>query len=173
MITSSPFLNDRCLAINEGRSCSYITSSVDVDRYALSHRYSNDTKVTIGWTGTFSSRPFLDLLRTVFVRLAKIRDFRLLVIGNFEYELQGVELEVVQWSKEREIEDLQRFDIGVYPLPIDDWVFGKSGLKAIQYMAMGLPCVATRVGMSPESWSRTKRGSSSKARTNGLRLWSA
>ena len=44
---------------------------------------------------------------------------------------------------------MQSFDIGVYPLPLDDWVHGKSGLKAIQYMALGLPCVATDIGTNP------------------------
>ena len=55
----------------------------------------------------------------------------------------------MRWSKESEVSDLQSLDIGVYPLPIDDWVLGKSGLKAIQYMAFGLPCVATDVGTTP------------------------
>jgi len=47
------------------------------------------------------------------------------------------------------VEDLQAIDVGVYPLPADEWVTGKSGLKAIQYMAFGLPCVATEVGTTP------------------------
>ena len=37
-------------------------------------------------------------------------------------------------------------DIGLYPLPNDEWVKGKSGLKALQYMAMGLPVVASNLG---------------------------
>jgi glycosyltransferase involved in cell wall biosynthesis len=149
VITSSPFLNDTCLAINEAHACTYISSSVDTDRFVPSNRYSNEHGVTIGWTGTFSSRPFLDILRPVFQKLATRREFRLRVIGNFDYELPGVNLEVVRWTAEREVEDLQAIDIGVYPLPIDDWVTGKSGLKAIQYMAFGLPCVATEVGTTP------------------------
>ena len=71
------------------------------------------------------------------------------MIGNFDYDLPGVDLEVVRWTAEREVEDLQAIDIGVYPLPIDDWVSGKSGLKAIQYMAFGMPTVATNVGTTP------------------------
>jgi len=149
VITSSPFLNDTCLAINEAHACTYISSSVDTDRFVPANRYSNEHGVTIGWTGTFSSRPFLDILRPVFQKLATRREFRLRVIGNFDYELPGVNLEVVRWTAEREVEDLQAIDIGVYPLPIDDWVTGKSGLKAIQYMAFGLPCVATEVGTTP------------------------
>ncbi len=149
VVTSSPFLNDTCMAINEKRACTYITSSVDADRFLPATAYSNANRVTIGWTGTFSSKVYLDLLREVFQKLATKVEFRLRVIGNFDYELPGVDLEVVRWTAEREVEDLQAFDIGVYPLPVDDWVMGKSGLKAIQYMAFGLPTVATRVGTTP------------------------
>jgi glycosyltransferase involved in cell wall biosynthesis len=149
VIASSPFLNDFCMKINERRQCAYISSSVDTDRFLPVNPYANDRPVTVGWTGTFSSKVFLDMLRGVFQQLAKRTPYRLKVIGNFDYELDGVDLEVVRWTREREVEDLQSFDIGVYPLPIDDWVLGKSGLKAIQYMAFGLPTVATDVGTTP------------------------
>ena len=149
VITSSPFLNQTCLEMNEKRACTYVSSSVDTARFLPATPYSNDRPVTIGWTGTFSSRPYLDLLRPVFQALAKKRAFRLKVIGNFDYDLPGVDLDVVRWTAEAEVADLQTLDIGVYPLPIDDWVLGKSGLKAIQYMAFGLPCVATNVGTAP------------------------
>lgn len=149
VITSSPFLNDFCLKTNRREACTYISSSVDTDRFVPANRYANDRPVTIGWTGTFSSKIYIDMLRDVFLELARRAPYRLRIIGNFEYELPGVDLEVIQWTKEREVEDLQGIDIGVYPLPIDDWVLGKSGLKAIQYMAFGLPCVATAVGTTP------------------------
>ena len=149
VITSSPFLNDYCLGLRGGRGGStYISSSVDTERFRPGEKRSTE-RVTIGWTGTYSSKPFLDLLEPVFKRLAERVAFKLRVIGNFQYELAGIDLEMIQWSSEREVSDLQGIDIGVYPLPIDDWVFGKSGLKAIQYMAFGLPCVATDVGTTP------------------------
>ncbi|MFL6726954.1 MAG: glycosyltransferase family 4 protein [Sphingomicrobium sp.] len=149
VITSSPFLNEDCLKINEKKACTYISSSVDTDRFVPANRYSNDSVVTIGWTGTFSTRLYLDLLRPVFRELAKRRRFRLRVIGNFDYDLEGVDLEVIRWSLEREVADLQGIDIGVYPLALEEWATGKSGLKAIQYMAFGIPCVATDVGTAP------------------------
>ena len=149
VVTSSPALNDLCLGINERRACTYISSSVDTDRFVPANPYANNGPVTIGWTGTFSTRPFLNLLRPVFQELARRRSFKLRVIGNFDYELPGVDLEVIRWTAQREVADLQAIDIGVYPLTIDDWVAGKSGLKAIQYMAFGLPCVATNVGTTP------------------------
>lgn len=149
VVASSPSLRDRCAVINKHHAATYISSSVDTDRFIPTNFYTNDGTVTLGWTGTFSSRPYLDLLRPVLKELARRRSFRLRVIGNFDYELPGVDLEVIRWSAEREVEDLQGIDIGLYPLPMDDWVSGKSGLKAIQYMAFGLPCVATDVGTTP------------------------
>jgi L-malate glycosyltransferase len=149
VITSSPFLNERCLEINEAQACTYVSSSVDTDRFQPATAYSNDRPVTIGWTGTHSTMVYLDLLREVFIRLAKRVSFKLRVIGNFDYDLPGIDLEVIRWSAKREVGDLQALDIGVYPLPVNEWVLGKSGLKAIQYMAFGLPCVATEVGTTP------------------------
>jgi glycosyltransferase involved in cell wall biosynthesis len=146
VITSSPALNDYCLNLNYKNKCTYISSSVDTDNFLPVNQYQNDKKIVIGWTGTFSSRKYLDLLRQVFIELSKRCEFKLLIIGNFEYSLPGVNLEVIQWSKESEVRDLQRIDIGVYPLSKDEWVSGKSGLKAIQYMAFGLPTVATDIG---------------------------
>jgi glycosyltransferase involved in cell wall biosynthesis len=149
VITSSPALNDLCLDLNAKKACTYISSSIDTDRFLPATPYANDQTVVIGWTGTFTTRPYLDLLRGVFQRLAAKHRFRLRVIGNFDYELPGVDLEVVRWNAEQEVAQLQAFDIGVYPLPADDWVLGKSGLKAIQYMAFALPIVATNVGNTP------------------------
>jgi glycosyltransferase involved in cell wall biosynthesis len=149
VVTSSPFLNDFCLAFNARKACTYISSSVDTERFQPATTYSNDKPLVVGWTGTFSSKVYLDLLTGVFQRLAQRLPFKLRVIGNFDYVLPGVDLEVIRWSAEEEVAQLQALDIGVYPLPIDDWVLGKSGLKAIQYMAFALPCVATEVGTTP------------------------
>ncbi|MEO7277582.1 MAG: glycosyltransferase [Sphingomicrobium sp.] len=150
IITSSPALNDVCRQINRHGACTYISSSIDAARFQPANDYSEDRTLTIGWTGTFSSRPFLDLIAPMLQRLASKRDFKLRVIGNFDFALPGVDLEVIRWTAEREVADLQAIDIGLYPLPIDDdWVSGKSGLKAITYMMMGLPCVATAVGTTP------------------------
>ncbi len=149
VITSSPFLNIDCKRITTTGNCTYISSSLDIQRYQPKLNYSNNQSIVIGWTGTYSSKAYLDQLRNVFLRLAKKVNFKLKIIGNFEYSLPGINLEVIQWSLDREISDLQSFDIGIYPLPLDNWVHGKSGLKAIQYMALGLPCVATDIGTTP------------------------
>ncbi len=148
VITSSPELESQCIQLNVNSRARYITSSVDINRYQPSLKQFYP-KVCIGWTGTFSSLPYLRLLEPVFQSLSKIREFKLIVIGNFSYSLEGVDLDVLQWNKLTEIADLGKIDIGVYPLPSNDWVGGKSGLKAIQYMAMQIPVVASNVGNTP------------------------
>lgn len=148
VIASSPDLAEQCRMLNRVHEATYITSSLDSDRF-VPRTERPPGPLTIGWTGTFSSRPYLDLLAPVFGRLAKERAFRLRVIGNFEYSLPGVDLEVLRWSESEEVEQLRGIDIGLYPLPVDDWVSGKSGLKAITYMMMGIPCVASNVGTTP------------------------
>ena len=55
-------------------------------------------------------------------KLSRIREFKLLLIGNFDYSFDDLDLDVLQWNKQSEIADLGRIDIGVYPLPSTDWV---------------------------------------------------
>ena len=150
VITSSPFLNDYARELNKMNQSTFISSSIDVNRFTPKNNYQNKNKPTVGWTGTFSSKEYLELLTPVFLKLAKKIEFKLRIIGNFKYSLPGIDLEVIQWTKENEVKDLQGIDIGVYPLPINDWVLGKSGLKALQYMSFGLPTVATHVGTTPK-----------------------
>lgn len=149
VIASSPSLAERCRELNARGAATYISSSVDTDRFVPAAPRAADAPVTIGWTGTFSTSAYLDLLRPAFLQLAERVPFKLRVIGNFDWSLPGVDLEVIRWSAQREVADLQALDIGVYPLPFDDWVGGKSGLKAIQYMAFGIPTVATNAGTTP------------------------
>jgi glycosyltransferase involved in cell wall biosynthesis len=146
VITASPFMVDRYRQLNRHRAATLIYPSVDTDSFRPHNRDTDEAKPVIGWTGTFSSAPYLDLLRPVLRELAKRVDYKLVVIGNFSWSLPGVDLEVLTWSREAEVEQMQRLDIGLYPLPDDDWVLGKAGLKVIQYMAFGLPSVSSNIG---------------------------
>jgi glycosyltransferase involved in cell wall biosynthesis len=158
VITSSPVLNKHCLDVNNNKKCKYISSSINIENFLPVNAYSNNKKVTIGWTGTFSSKEYLDLLRGVLINLRSRCDFKLLIIGNFEYTFPEMDIEVIQWSKKNEVSDMQKIDIGIYPLSNDPWVYGKSGLKAIQYMSFGIPTVATNIGTTPLIIEHMKNG---------------
>jgi glycosyltransferase involved in cell wall biosynthesis len=147
VITSSPELERRCSDMNRYHAATYISSSLDTRRF-VPRAAPSAGPVTIGWTGTFSTGPNLELVIPALRRLAAEREFKVRVIGNFDFAAEGFDLEVIRWTAEREVADLQAIDIGIYPHPDDEWVIGKSGLKAITYMAMGIPCVASAVGMA-------------------------
>ena len=156
VITSSPELEKMCRRINKKNNAKFITSSVDINKF-VPKNYSNK-KVVIGWTGTFSSKEYLESIEGILQELAIENQFELHIISNFEYELPNVDLKVKEWSIDEEVEQMQALDIGLYPLPRNDWVQGKSGLKAIQYMAFGIPTIATKVGNTPNIITNRQEG---------------
>src|SRR4029077_13458565 len=105
---------------------------------------------------THSTFPYLESIFPVLTELAKDYDFRLKVVGagKDEITVPGVEVENLRWNLEREVEDFQSLDIGLYPIDASlysgKWAAGKSGFKALQYMAVGIPYVSTPVGASGE-----------------------
>ncbi len=123
-----------------------ISSTIDTDSYLPVNDYNNTDKIVLGWSGSHSTSKYLYLLEDILLKLAKKHSFKLLVIGDSSFKIEGLECEAISWSRKKEIQELQRIDIGLYPLPNEEWVYGKSGLKALQYMALGIPTVATAIG---------------------------
>ena len=147
VILSSPFNLDRCKQMNLNNSVSYIPCSLNTERFKPVKKSTlSNKKIVLGWTGTFSSIPYLNSMRNILIQLKKERDFKLLLITNFAYEFPEMDLEVIEWKKESEILDLNKIDIGLYPIHMDEWSLGKGGLKMMQYMAIGVPGVATDYG---------------------------
>lgn len=146
VIVCTPTLEEFAKKYN--KNVTDISSTINTATYQPVNHYQNDGVLTIGWSGSYSTALFLHLLDDVFRRISASRKVKILVMGDANFRIEGLDnVEAVAWSAEREVETLQRIDIGVYPLPLDDeWVLGKSGLKALQYMALGIPTIATGVG---------------------------
>lgn len=130
---------------------------------------SSSEIITIGWTGSHSTLPYLKKIEPVLISLEKKYPgrIRFVVIADQKPQLATDNLTFVQWTKKTEIQDLLTIDIGVMPLPEDEWSRGKCGLKALQFMALRIPTIASPVGVnnsiiehgingffceSPESW---------------------
>ena len=102
--------------------------------------------MTIGWSGSISTAKYFYFLSDILKKVKEKYDFRILVVGDKKCAIEGFNIEAVDWDEEKELFYLKQMDIGVYPLPFEEWVYGKSGLKAIQYMALAIPTVATAIG---------------------------
>lgn len=144
VITCTPYLDSFVRKYNQHTTD--ISSTINTDLYKPKKDYSVKEKFIIGWSGSHSTSKYLHLLDDVFRELAKTYSFKLLVMGDENFFLEGVEIEALPWKESYEVEVISRFDAGVYPLPDEEWVLGKSGLKALQYMAAGIPTVATGIG---------------------------
>src|SRR5690606_14877295 len=146
VIVCTPSLEEFALKLNKFQKVADISSTFDTDRFIPVKNYNQNSPVIIGWTGTHSTLPFLDSLQPVLSSLANERNFELLVIANKEYQMEGVPTRFKFWSADTEVEDLHKIDIGLYPIPADDWSLGKSSLKALTYMSIAIPFVATAFG---------------------------
>jgi L-malate glycosyltransferase len=146
VIVCTPKLEEIALGYNKYKSVVDISSTFNTERFVPVTSYTQRDVAVIGWTGTHSTIPFIKSLQPVLAEVSRQRKIKLLLIANFEYHMEGVETEYVPWKEETEVQDLHRMDIGLYPIPANKWSLGKSSLKALTYMSIGIPVVATAYG---------------------------
>ena len=111
---------------------------------------SKKSQLVVGWTGSHTTLIYLEDLQPVLKRLQMEFDFNFLVIANVQPELDLKNWSFEKWSKDDEVDQLNGIDIGIMPLKNQPWELGKCGFKLIQYGAVGLPSVASPVGVNSE-----------------------
>lgn len=127
----------------------YNPTTIDTEFFHNPGRIRRQTRkeVIIGWTGSSSTLKYLKTIERILQEIE--RDFpfvKFMVIADRKADLNLNSLVYKPWSAGSEIEDLYQFDIGIMPLPDNAWTKGKCGFKALQYMALEIPTVASATG---------------------------
>jgi glycosyltransferase involved in cell wall biosynthesis len=135
-----------------------IPTTVDTETYKPKPELRNSssivsgTKVVIGWSGSLSTLKHFEMAIPVLQKLKEKYNGKIAFkyIGDSNYKNEELEIVETKWTPQNEIEELNKFDIGIMPLPDDQWAKGKCGLKGLTYMSCGIPTVMSSVGVNKQ-----------------------
>lgn len=157
ILAGNQYLSDYASQFND--SVEIIPTVVDTDYFKTSITKSKD-QVTLGWSGSQTTAKHFNEAKNWLPKIVAKYGNRVRVMAICERDLQmeGVNIEMVAWKREEEVSELDQIDIGIMPLPNDEWSKGKCGFKGIQYMSMSKACVMSPVGVNPEIVSHGENG---------------
>jgi len=129
-----------------------VPSVVDTEQYVYRPELleKETDEVCIGWSGSPTTLKNIKVIADALRKLAEQVPHRVHLIGGTDFDLPGVKYTAQRWSAETEVADLRKMQVGMVPLPLNEWNKYKFYMKTAQYMALGIPTVATPLGSNPE-----------------------
>ena len=151
-IVGNHFLQEYAKQFSE--AVELIPTCIDTNEYNRSSPLipKADNTVCIGWSGSQTTIEHFKLAEPVLSAIKKKYGDKVYfkVIGDASFENKDLNIKGVKWTRETEIRELEEIDIGIMPLPNDEWSKGKCGLKGLVYMSMEIPSVLAAVGVNKE-----------------------
>jgi glycosyltransferase involved in cell wall biosynthesis len=135
-----------------------VPTCVDTDKMHNKEKVHHNGRPVIGWTGSHSTLFYLNQIMPVLQELDNEYEFTFILIANKDPQLNLKHYRFIKWQESTEIEDLLKLDIGLMPLQEDAWSEGKCGFKLIQYLSLGIPAIASPVGVNNEIVINEKNG---------------
>jgi len=133
------------------RRIEHLPSVVELEKYPIQSPKPENEVFTLGWIGAPANSRHLTRISDALVEVCRNRAASLRIVGGWHTTLSSsIPVEYREWSEAREFEEMRQFDVGIMPLYDGPWERGKCGLKLINYMAAGLPTVASPVGVNTE-----------------------
>jgi glycosyltransferase involved in cell wall biosynthesis len=149
VIAGNRYLSKRARVVAGAKNVLMLPTVIDLSRYQMCNIKDN-TRFTIGWIGSPTTavylKPVLPLLRELRTQLG----IRIVLVGASQDQFPYEPFEFLSWSENSEVKSIQTFDVGIMPLPDTPWAKGKCGYKLIQYMACGVPVVASDIGANKD-----------------------
>jgi len=145
VIVSTEYIADHVKRING--NVKVIPTLVDVEDFPV-RELKVSRPVVIGWTGGPGNLIFLKTVEKPLAELASKYPIQLRIISSRTIDMDGIDVDFVRWDKVTEAAHISSFDIGIMPLPENDYTKGKGGFKILEYMAAGLPSVISPVGVN-------------------------
>jgi glycosyltransferase involved in cell wall biosynthesis len=148
--------NLKKFAIKYNNNVQIIPTTIDINKYKfVKKKYKKN--LTIGWSGSSSTSKYIENFLPTLLKIQKKIKFKILIIGS-KLNINNSYIKSLRWSSKNELKYLNQIDVGLMPLPNNQWTKGKCGLKILQYLSVGIPSVVSNVAINSEIIIHGKNG---------------